>query len=291
MDINHLKEFVVLAETLNFTKASEILFISQPSLTRHIQTIEEEVDTRLFFRTKQYVKLTNAGNEFLHEIKLLLKQYDQIMKRMNSLKESGSLKLGILYYIEEPVLFNISLFKERYPEINLDYFLGTPNDIIKVLLNDDIDMGNSMNVEFAGSNSLDFFASYRETLVIMINEQHHLKSYSSIPITDLKDEPFVFVDDNFYRGYLKLFSEACKKYGGFTPHNIKYVEDYEKMLLTVRTEPVAAVVTNNMEKQGCKNCVFIPIEQNILSIDRGFFYKKENFNPAIPLFLELFHRE
>ena len=61
MEINYLKEFVILARTGNYLEAADSLYMGQSSLSRHIKTLEEELDIRLLDRTTRKVSLTEAG--------------------------------------------------------------------------------------------------------------------------------------------------------------------------------------------------------------------------------------
>src|SRR5438093_1706643 len=65
MELRHLRYFVAVAEDLNFTKAAAKLHLAQPSLTRQIHNLEEELGVRLLNRTKSHVALTEEGRSFL----------------------------------------------------------------------------------------------------------------------------------------------------------------------------------------------------------------------------------
>jgi len=90
MELRHLKYFVVVAEELSFTKAAARLRISQPPLTAQIHTLEEELELKLFNRTKHKVELTRAGEVFLAEARLTLSQAQRTRKLASQLA-SGSI--------------------------------------------------------------------------------------------------------------------------------------------------------------------------------------------------------
>jgi DNA-binding transcriptional LysR family regulator len=64
MELRHLRYFVAVGEALNFTRASEKLHLTQPSLTRQVKDLEDEIGVRLLDRTKQHVNLTVEGRFF-----------------------------------------------------------------------------------------------------------------------------------------------------------------------------------------------------------------------------------
>ena len=74
MELRHLRYFVAVAEELNFTRAAEKLHLAQPSLTRQIHNLEEELGVRLLNRTKSVVTLTEEGRSFLIDARKLVAQ-------------------------------------------------------------------------------------------------------------------------------------------------------------------------------------------------------------------------
>lgn len=81
MEIKWLKSFQVAAEVENFRKASEILHLSQPSITVHIQQLEEYLEVQLFERNHARVTLTPAGRHFLSEARAILEVMEKACKK------------------------------------------------------------------------------------------------------------------------------------------------------------------------------------------------------------------
>ena len=77
MEIHQLRYFVAVAEALNFTRAALQLRLAQPSLTRQIRNLEEEIGVRLLNRTKSHVALTEEGRSFLTDARRVLALADE----------------------------------------------------------------------------------------------------------------------------------------------------------------------------------------------------------------------
>ena len=81
MEIEALKLIVLLSETLNFTQASDISFMSQSTFSRKISQIENELGIKMFSRTTHDVSITAEGELILPEIRKLISHYDSVVSR------------------------------------------------------------------------------------------------------------------------------------------------------------------------------------------------------------------
>lgn len=95
MEIKWLKSFQVAAEVENFRKASEILHLSQPSITVHIQQLEEYLEVQLFERNHARVKLTPAGRHFLTEARAILEVMEKSVQEIRNYAEQRKTQLKI----------------------------------------------------------------------------------------------------------------------------------------------------------------------------------------------------
>src|ERR1043165_6340695 len=122
MELRHLRYFVAVAEALNFTKAAGNLHLAQPSLTRQIHSLEQEIGVRLLNRSKSHVGLTEEGRSFLVDAKRVLALATESVLAVQRLSrgETGQLNIGYLSSLNFDLLpKTLAAFREGFPHIAL----------------------------------------------------------------------------------------------------------------------------------------------------------------------------
>ena len=95
MELRHLRYFVAVAEMENVSRAAtQRLHVAQPSLSRQIRDLEDEVGVQLLERTAKSVRLTEAGRAFLHEARAILKRVDEAVAKARSVAGKQELRVG-----------------------------------------------------------------------------------------------------------------------------------------------------------------------------------------------------
>ena len=122
MDIQKLKYFYTTAQLEHITRASEILHISQPSLTQAIQSLEFELGVLLFERQGRRIILTQFGKYLKERLDNLLPQFDNIPNEIAQLKnsENKTIKLNILA-ASSFVINTIMSYKKKNPDVIFDF--------------------------------------------------------------------------------------------------------------------------------------------------------------------------
>ena len=174
MELRQIHYFIAVAETTSLTKAVGRLHIAQPALSQNIKNLEEELDTRLFERSRQGMALTDSGVAFLEHARGIIRQVNRAKESIRDFDDNPSGTVSIAMPASVANVLSVPLFqflKKNYPaiELNLDEGL-TGNirqafdvglfDIILVGLNED--GSDNLSVEPLIREDLYFISQYSE---------------------------------------------------------------------------------------------------------------------------------
>jgi len=188
-----LRCFLAVAEHLSFRVAAERLHMTQPPLSRQIKKLEETLGVQLFERSRQGVRITEAGERLIHDARALLRKTDDTIKRYRSdSKESPQeLNVGITTAIDVGILPKlISKFREKYPGIKLDVKPMMSFELIRDLKN------RTLDVALIGlpsqTDNLVVEPIFSDPLTVALPSQH--------PLVRKKRFPLVIFKTNLYFG-------------------------------------------------------------------------------------------
>jgi DNA-binding transcriptional LysR family regulator len=169
MDLNHLRSFVAVAKFGHLTRASEALHLSQPALSSHIKTLEEQFGVTLFERTPTGMTLTPSGRRLLVEAEQIIGAVRHLTHSAQDLRgqPTGHLRIGtVLNPATLRVGELISSALERYPQIELELSQVMSSDVLAGIRNGALDAGFYFGA--APENDIDSIALrdvvYRVTL-------------------------------------------------------------------------------------------------------------------------------
>lgn len=132
MELRHIRYFKAVAEEKNFTRAAEKLNIAQPPLSRQIQDLEKELDTKLFLRSPHSISLTEEGELFLQYANQILDLVNKSADEVRAVREGLQ---GTLYIASVegccPHLFSqwIASFQDKYPHVQYNLWNGNSDDV------------------------------------------------------------------------------------------------------------------------------------------------------------------
>lgn len=132
MELRVLRYFLTVARVGNFTRAAELLHITQPTLSRQLANLEERLGTQLLIRGKRKVSLTDAGRLLLQRAEEILTLSDKTEKEFEDLKNlvGGTIAIGSVEAMASKVLSELlKAFYDKYPQVSYHIFSGIGDDI------------------------------------------------------------------------------------------------------------------------------------------------------------------
>ena len=197
MNINfeYYKVFYEVAKNENITKASEILHISQPAISKTIKLLEEKLGGTLFVRTKKGVTLTEEGKEFYSYIAKAIEYINSAENKFSDLinLETGIIKIGINSTLtKEFLLPYLEKFNKLCPKIDIQITNGITSHLISELKNGLIDIVflniNDKNYD----NDIDIIKCKKIHDVFIASEKYSKLNGKVISLEDLKNYPLIF---------------------------------------------------------------------------------------------------
>lgn len=289
MTLLQLKYFIVLSETGNFTRAANQVYTSQPTMSRQIQMLEEELGYALFNRNSKPIRLTEPGQILYEGVKEAISQinYTLDMAKIASEGKNGSLNISFQsgYYSEYMFFPIINELRENWPSLQIRCSKLFSWEQIKGLENGSIDI--AIGLEFPHWDKAGFMVKPLkevETLIVM-SAHHRLANKKCLEYNDLCGETFFLTAPNGYQ-VDKVFKDC------FDLTNVHQVEvasseiAYFKVLsdngLTI-SNPYDPVLLNSSHYHSVKfNTEYSDSYVCVVNPD--------NTNPVIKLFLDLIDR-
>lgn len=142
MDVKYLKYVLAIAKRKNMTKAAEELYVSQSSLSQYLAKLEQEVGTPLFFRAKNELTLTRAGELYVEAAQKVIQIQQELYQNIASLDQRSHIRVGVTSNFGLRMLSEIiPKFKQSYPEVTIEISeVGLP-ELKKLLSEERLDLG------------------------------------------------------------------------------------------------------------------------------------------------------
>lgn len=287
MTFSQIKYFVTVAKHLNFTKASELLFISQPALSRQIQSIEAELKVKLFYRTATGISLTASGALLLPGFSSLLNEYDALVAAAQREQDSisGELKIGILEdaNISEFMPIVHYHFKDEYPHVDVTFSTGSFEPLLSKVYSGDLDLIFTLRFEVEKKKRILFQHITHSKDNIVMTKFHPLAEKEQLTLSDLKDEVFILISKDDNPESADLIVNLCKA-NGFTP-NVHYAQTLAEQILLIEAGAGVSILDSHCNLKFNPYIKFFEIESN-WDPSLVMAWNKYNYNPSIEIFIK-----
>jgi DNA-binding transcriptional LysR family regulator len=288
MELRHLRYFVSVAEALSFTKAAEKLRTAQPSLSRQIKDLEEELGVRLLNRTKQLVTLTEEGRSFLVDAKRLLAFAAETVESVRQLHrgEVRALNIGYvtnLFYDFLPT--TLASFRRLFPNVSINLFDMSCGDQFRAIEAGKIDLGFVGLHEPIEMRRLQFRTIASYTTVVALPKSDPMARKSVVDLKDLAPMFFIGMSEASYPSYRDWLTKTCRRVG-FTPKVLQDVELERTMIHAVAGGLGVALVPEQVKKLEHDNVVFRRLNPTV-GTEGCIAWKSDNQSAALKAYVQI----
>lgn len=182
MELRQLRYFVAVADTLNFSRASESLYVSQSALSKQIADLEQELGVVLFQRDKRTVELSQAGRMLLGEAKAILlrseKLFPMLQEKQKQVQQERNIYIGVETRAEQsPQIHHIlaeAVYQQRkkVPGLQAVFWSREYLELKKALLDDELDLGIVFSTEPEAGSGLESYVLYEDEMVLVYRGEH-----------------------------------------------------------------------------------------------------------------------
>lgn len=218
MEDHKLKVFCTVAETKSFSKASEIIHLTQPAVSLLVQAIEETYETKLFDRASNTVTLTPAGEMLYRYAKEILNLYAAAEKNIGEIIGfvKGSISVGASSTIGNYLLPGvIADFRKTHPKIKVHLLVGNTKRVVELLNAGNIDIGLVEGDVARQKMVVDKLVA--DELALIVPPLHPLAKKRNVSIFEITKEPFIFREEG--SGTRQVIEKYLGKYS-ITPQNM-----------------------------------------------------------------------
>ncbi len=287
IEFRHYRYFLAVAKELHFRKAADLLFISQPGLSRQIKQMEKELGIKLFERHNRKVELTAAGEYLQKELTDNFKRLDDIVAHAKLLNDGidGNLKLSYLGSAMQKVIPELLLKLEAgHPNVLINLTELDNKSQIQALLKQEIDVG-FVRMERV-PRELDIKPIFEDTFSLVLPKNHKLNTNNFTSISQLKDEHFILFDasysESYYEKVMQIFDDS-----GFSPIVSHSTVNASSIYRLVENNLGVSIVPTSLQSGYDLGIKFIELKNIPQRTTLKIIWNKTNSNPILYNFLKL----
>ncbi|MBE0530693.1 MAG: LysR family transcriptional regulator [Rhodospirillales bacterium] len=233
MDGRGLRYFVEVVRQGGFTRAAKVLNVTQPTISKMIHQLEEDLGARLLVRGPRGIRLTDAGRTVYERATQILRGMEDLRRDVNALTGlvKGSLRLGLPPMVGATLFPSVlAEFRRRFPNIDLTVFEHGGKRIEEMILAGDVDIGVTL-MPFDSSRFDGQFIADHE-LILVTPATGKWIGRKAVTLAELADEPFVMLTDEFLS--VGLIREACRT-AGFVPRETGHSGQWDFLVAMVES--------------------------------------------------------
>jgi DNA-binding transcriptional LysR family regulator len=283
MDLNQIRSFLAVTQTLNFTNAAKQNGVPQSTVSRQINDLETQLNVKLFYRTKRDVQLTEEGRIFLPYAREMMEAAQKGSFAVKQLHEGAKGRLSIATIATSGAFLADCLreFGKAYPDIVIDITYVSSGDALLDEGQDPYDFHFLHADMLPDSEEFDTMATHSDQLCLVVPKGHPLADGD---LSQLNREKFILVSENespiLYMECMEFFRSRR-----FSPNVVNESDNVRAVLLSVSAGLGITILPSSQPREIMSSSLdLVPLD---LDIGYAVAWKKSLLNPAAKLFLEV----
>lgn len=289
LEWRHLRYFVAVATELNFRKAAESLYISQPGLSRQIKQLEDVLGVALFERSTRKVTLTAAGSYLKTEVGFIGNHMESVVQQLKQIAQGnlGELRIGFLGSAMQNIIPELLLkLQELHPGIQTALTEMSNRAQLDQLLHDKLDLGFVRMARVPAD--LEMRPVFEDTFSLVVPKGQGRKPFKTL--NQFQDTGFILFAQEYSPYYYDTVMSICEN-AGFTP-KVAHKSVHAQTIFTLVANGMGVAIVPTSFQEGFKlNVDFIPLNQLPQRAVLSAVWKKSNRSPVLKHGLELLFGE
>ena len=284
MTLNQIYYFQTVARYENYRKAAEELYISQPSLSRSIASLESELGVLLFEKNGRGVNLTKGGKLFLEYADRIIDECEIAKNKMKEMaSDGGKIDIGYVFPLASHYIpHNVRDFlnKKENKNVTFNFFQNHTSAIAKKVRSGELDVGFGGYID---KEEFEFFPVLSEEMVLITPKGHELESHKKVSIQELRNYPLIGYDRESWLGN---YTKQLYRRLAFAPNIVVECPD-EHSIVALVSEDFGVALVPAIEEIN-ENRVNIHRFDDIELMHHTFmFWMRDRYQlPAVERFIE-----
>lgn len=284
VELRLLRYVVAVAEELHFSRAAEKLHVAQPSLSKQIRDLEDEIGIRLFDRTKRDVHLTQAGVAFVVEAKEALVHSQRAVHAAKATQQPDRFTLGHSPDINPRLLSCVRSIPAQLWK--LTFRSAFTMEQLQLIRAGELDAG--VVILPVPDASLTIEPILSEPLMAALPEQHELCGKKVLRLRDLRDVPLITIPKSLHPYFYDRMYSICIQ-EGFKPTIAHEATSFPEAMSLVADGVGVAFTRECYERFKCPGVVFRKIEGQPLAVESAIVFRKGARSSVLPAIIAALH--
>ena len=273
IELRTMRYVVAVGNELHFSRAAEKVHVAQPSLSKQIRNVEDELGVPLFRRTRKKVEITEPGRAFIENAQqaLLFAERAASMARAASAGQQGKLFLGVSPCVDLKLFFRIrDAFEKHYREVKFHFVTGLAEDQAEKIMRNDLHAGLvELPIRYRGLAVVNL---HREPLVMAIPYNDRLTSVGALRPDQLRQKPLVALAREADPASERILTSL--HVWGYHPEKVFLVLNLAQAFDFVAAGEAVAVLRASAQRFESRSIVLRSLAE-LPTVDTGIAYRRD----------------